>query len=77
MRSLGITDDDITQAVQLNNINIGSILVKDGKYLYNLEFSSYLKELNDVRDIYLKSGDRILQLKDFAEVGIRQERPRG
>ncbi|MCE5345654.1 MAG: efflux RND transporter permease subunit [Bacteroidales bacterium] len=77
MVSLGITEDDITKAVNLNNINIGSILVKDGKYLYNLEFSSYLKELNDVKDIYIKSGDRLLQLKDFAEVGIRQERPRG
>lgn len=77
MRSLGITDDDITRAVQLNNINIGSILVKDGKYLYNLEFSSYLKELDDVRDIYIKKGGRLLQLKDIADVGIRQERPRG
>ena len=77
MGSLGITEDDITKAVQLNNINIGSILVKDGKYLYNLEFSSYLKELNDVGDIYLKTGNRILQVKDVAEVGMRQERPRG
>ena len=77
MSSLGITEDDITKAIQLNNINIGSILVKDGKYLYNLEFSSYLKELNDVGDIYLKTGNRILQVKDVAEVGMRQERPRG
>ncbi len=77
MTGLGITDDDLSQAVRLNNINIGSIMVKDGKYLYNLEFSSYLKDLDDVRDIYIKSGDRLMQLKDIAEVGIRQERPRG
>ncbi len=77
MRSLGITESDITEAVNRNNINIGSILVKDGKYLYNLEFSSYLKDINDVRDIYVKSGERLLQLKDFAEVGMRQERARG
>ncbi len=77
MMSLGITDDDLTRAVNLNNINIGSILVKDGKYLYNLEFSSYLKELNDVKEIYIKTGNRLLQLKDLAEIGIRQERPRG
>ena len=77
MMSLGITEEDITQAVRLNNINIGSILVKDGKYLYNLEFSSYLKDLNDVNDIYIKMNNRLLQLKDFAEIGIRQERPRG
>jgi multidrug efflux pump subunit AcrB len=77
MQSLGITGDDITRAVQINNINIGSILVKDGKYLYNLEFSSYLKELNDVKEIYFRKGDRILQISDIAEVGMRQERPRG
>jgi multidrug efflux pump subunit AcrB len=68
MMSLGIAEDDITNAVRLNNINIGSIMVKDGKYLYNLEFSSYLKELKDVKDIYIKTGNRLLQLKDFAEV---------
>jgi multidrug efflux pump subunit AcrB len=33
--------------------------------------------LNDVGDIYLKTGNRILQVKDVAEVGMRQERPRG
>ena len=77
MKSLEITNDEITRVVGLNNINIGSILVKNGKYLYNLEFSSYLKELDDVKNIYFKSGVRIVQLKDFAEVGIRQERPRG
>lgn len=77
MRALGITEDAITQAVRLNNINIGSILVKDGKYLYNLEFSSYLKAPGDVGSIYLKAGDRILQVKDVADVGMRQERPAG
>jgi multidrug efflux pump subunit AcrB len=77
MKSLGITEADITKAVEINNITIGSILVKDGKYLYNLEFSSYLKEADDVKNIYVKSGDRILQLKDFVEIGIRQEEPRG
>lgn len=77
LAGMGITVDDIANAVQINNINIGSILVKDGKYLYNLEFSSYLKEINDVKDIYIKKDNRILQLKDIAEIGIRQERPRG
>src|SRR5512133_373486 len=61
MLGLGITENDITQAVRINNINIGSILVKDGKYLFNLEFSSYLKDLSDVKNIFLKKGDRILQ----------------
>lgn len=77
MVSLGLTDDDLESAVRLNNINIGSILVRDGKYLYNLEFSSYLREVDDVKGIYIRKGDRIIQLRDIAAVGIRQERPRG
>jgi multidrug efflux pump subunit AcrB len=77
MRSLGISNSDISNAVEINNINIGSILVKDGKYLYSLEFSSYLRQVNDVQSIYIKAGDRMLQLSDVAEVGIRQKTPRG
>lgn len=77
MLAMGITENDITQAVRINNINIGSILVKDGKYLYNLEFTSYLKSLEDVSNIYLKAGNRIIRMKDVAEVGMRQERPAG
>lgn len=77
MLSLGVTDTDIEEAVTRNNINVGSILVKDGKYLYNLEFTSYLKELSEVGEIYIRKGGRILQIKDIADVGIRQERPAG
>jgi multidrug efflux pump subunit AcrB len=77
MQSLGITDNDLVEAVRLNNINIGSILVKDGKYLYNLEFTSYLKDLDEIGDIYIKAGNKILQVKDIANVGIRQKRPTG
>lgn len=77
MINLGLTDNDIIQAVKLNNLKTGSILVKDGKYLFNLEFSSYLGNLNDVRDIYLKSGNRLFKLRDIAEVGQRLKSPRG
>jgi multidrug efflux pump subunit AcrB len=77
MRSLGITENDIRIAIERNNINIGSILVKDGKYLYNLEFSSYLRNLDDVRNILIKAGDRLVTMNDIASIGIRQERPVG
>ncbi|HPC97746.1 MAG TPA: efflux RND transporter permease subunit [Bacteroidales bacterium] len=77
MLSLGITEQDLTGAVELNNLNIGSIMVKDGKYLLNLEFSSYLKDADDVKKIFIKAGSRLFSLSDIAEVGIRQERPRG
>ncbi len=75
--SLGISESDIRSAISRNNLNIGSLLVKDGKYLYSLEFSSYLKTVSDVADIYIMAGDRLIQLKDVADVGVRQSRLTG
>ena len=77
IRSLGITENDIRLAIERNNINIGSILVKDGKYLYNLEFSSYLRSVDDVRNIIVKAGDRMVRLHEVSRTGVRQERPTG
>lgn len=77
MRSLGLSDNDLRNAIERNNINIGSILVKDGKYLYNLQFTSYLRDVEDIRSIYLKAGDKLVQISDVARVGLRQERPTG
>ena len=77
MKSLGITDNDISNAITANNISIGSILVKEGKYLYNLEFNSNLSGVKDVENIFLKSGGRLFQLKDFSEIGMREEKPTG
>jgi len=77
MRSLGVTENDIRIAVERNNINIGSILVKDGKYLYNLEFSSYLKDVADIRNIIIKAGNRLVRLHEISSIGTRQVRPTG
>lgn len=74
---LNITENDIRIAIERNNLNIGSLLVKDGKYLYNIEFSSYLKSVDDVADIYLRAGDRLVRMKDVAEIGLRQSRQTG
>ncbi|MDZ7739598.1 MAG: efflux RND transporter permease subunit [Bacteroidales bacterium] len=75
--SLNISENEIRNAIERNNLNVGSLVVKDGKYLYTLEFSSYLKTVDDVADIYLRAGDRLVQMKDVAEVGLRQSRLTG
>jgi multidrug efflux pump subunit AcrB len=77
MRSLGISDNDISSAIAANNVSIGSILVKEGKYLYNLEFNSNLTGVGDVENIFLKSGGRLFRMGDVAEVGIREQKPTG
>lgn len=77
MRSLGITAEDIISAVNLNNINVSSIMVRDGKYLYNLEFDSNLKGVEDIRNIWLKKEGKLLRIRDIADVDLRIQRARG
>lgn len=71
MKSLGISDSQIEQLLKENNVTLGSLQVIDGQYQYNIRFSNALRGVEDVRQLYLKSNGRILQLKDIAEVGMR------
>jgi multidrug efflux pump subunit AcrB len=77
MQSLGITDEDIIKAVSLNNISVSSIMVRDGKYLYNLEFDSNLKGVEDIRNIWLKKEGKLLRIQDVADVNVRSQQARG
>ncbi len=71
MQSLGIVNDDISEALAKNNISLGSLEVIDGQYHFNIRFSNALRNVEDVKDIYIRANGRIMQLKDIAEIGIR------
>jgi multidrug efflux pump subunit AcrB len=76
-KPLNISHDDITKALEQNNISLGSLQIIDGQYRFNIRFTNSLRTVDDVRNIYLKSGDRLLQLKDIAQVGIRPKAREG
>lgn len=71
--ALGIGLGDIEGAIVKENIDVGSILVKDSQYQYNLRLGSSLNNINDIGNIYIKKNDRLFQLKDLAQV---MERPK-
>ena len=77
MKSLGVTADDIISAVEVNNVSVSSVMVRDGKYLYNLEFDSNLKGVDDIKNIWLRNDGKLFRIKDIADVGIREEQSRG
>ncbi len=77
MKPLGISNDVISKAIEQNNVSLGSLQVIDGQYRYNIRFTNSLRTVEDVRDIYVKVRDRILQIKDIAEVGIRAKEREG
>lgn len=68
---------DIESALNNNNSEPGSMTVRDGYYEYNIKFSTLLRTLEDVQNIYIRQADRIFQLKDLAEVSIISEKEKG
>lgn len=77
LESASITLNDIENILQANNIQPGSMVVRDGYYEYNIKFSSVLRTLADVQNIYLRKNDRIFQLKDLAKITIARQAETG
>ena len=77
LETSGITLQELETALANNNIEPGSMTVRDGYYEYNIKFSTLLRTLDDVRQIYLSKNGRIFQLKDLAEISIVPEKETG
>lgn len=74
---MGLTIEDIESALSSNNVEPGSMTVRDGYYEYNIKFSTLLRTAEDVENIYLRKGERIVQLKDFCKVNIIPVKEKG
>lgn len=72
LRLLSLTEKDFESLVRAANVRLGSLSIRDGEYRYSVKFQSFASERKDIEDIYLKVGDRLLQVKDIARV---EERP--
>jgi len=64
----GITLSEIESALNSNNVEPGGMVVRDGYYEYNIKFSTVLRTLDDVRNIFIRKNDRIYKLSDIARV---------
>ncbi|MBD5286971.1 MAG: efflux RND transporter permease subunit [Bacteroides sp.] len=73
----GITEAYIETAVSANNVEPGSMTVKDGHYEYSIHVSNLLRTIDDIRDIRISKGGRLLRLGDFAEVEASTRQPQG
>ena len=74
---MGLSIEDIESALSSNNVEPGSMTVRDGYYEYNIKFSTLLRTAEDVENIYMRKGDRIVQLKDFCRVSIVPVKEKG
>lgn len=74
---LGLSIEDIENALAQNNVEPGSMTVRDGYYEYNIKFSTLLRTEADVENILLRKEGRIIRLGDFCKVGIVPAKEKG
>lgn len=72
-----ITLSEIESVLQNNNIEPGTMTVKDGHYEYNITFSSVVRTISDVQNIYFRKNGRIYQLKDIADISLTTQKEDG
>ncbi|WP_425422327.1 efflux RND transporter permease subunit [Phaeodactylibacter xiamenensis] len=70
LSSLGLQETDIERLLQQNSYELGSVLLQDGHYQYNVEFSSQLQSPEDLAEIYFKHDDQVLALKEIADIKV-------
>lgn len=77
MAQTGVTVEDLESALTANNVQPGSMTVRDGYYEYNITVTNLLRTIADVERIKFRKGDRIMELGDFAEVSLTARQPSG
>lgn len=70
MKMSGITLEDIENCLTENNVEPNAMTVRDGYYEYSIHISNQLSTPEDVKAIYIRKGEKLIQLGDFCEVKI-------
>lgn len=65
---IGITDDDIKNAIRTNNVRPSSIRIKDGRYESTIYVENSLTSVQDIKDITLTKNGRMYKIGDFCNV---------
>ena len=55
-------------AVASADIRLGALTIRDGEYRYNVKFDTRVAGAEDIGNIYLRAGERLLQVRDLATV---------
>lgn len=69
---LGLTMATFERAVLSANVSLSNLTIRDGEYHYNVRFRSFAASREDIADVWLKVGERTLQVKDVATVTERE-----
>ena len=68
LQAMGMSVNDIENAIRRNNITLEALSIVDGIYRYNIHFDSQLLTKKDIEDIYINHQGRLFQLKDICRI---------
>lgn len=71
LAQIDMTQSQFESAVKSSNVRLGTLTIADGQYRYSVKFLSTVEDEDDIADVYFRSGDRIYQIRDVADV-VRQ-----
>ena len=70
LTQLGLTVTQLDEAIRDSHIRLGSLTIRDGEYRYSVKFDAKAGSPEDIAAIWLRSGDRLLQIGDVARVSL-------
>ncbi len=70
MDALGMSINDIENALANSNVEPGSMTVREGYYEYNIRFSTVVRTIEDIENIPLRHDGRIMLLKELADIRL-------
>ncbi|MDR0962001.1 MAG: efflux RND transporter permease subunit [Mediterranea sp.] len=74
---MNLSVQTLESALTQNNVEFGSMSVRDGYYRYNIKFSTLLRTEEDVRNILINHNGRMIRLGDFCNINTTSVEPKG
>jgi len=72
-----LTINSLANAFKQQNTKLGAITLRDGFYQYAVNIRSQVSSPKDIEDIMLKADNRIVRMKDVADVSVQEETQKG
>jgi len=70
LKRLGMSVPDFESCLRSANVSLSNLTIRDGEYHYNVKFRSFARTASDIEEVWFKAGDRLLQIKDVADVVV-------
>lgn len=68
LNALEITLDELETYIQSYDLEIGSLLIKDNQYQYDVRLGNSLSNIQEIENIYIHKNNRLFQLKELAQI---------